>query len=76
MQRPVDDHGPSRRFACWILCTGILAVAGCESRQPAARAGAAIDKAGTESGQAIGRAATATGGALERAGGWVRRRTE
>lgn len=59
-----------------MACLGLLLLAGCESRQPAARAGAALDKAGTESGQAIGRAANATGGALERAGDWVRRKTE
>jgi hypothetical protein len=65
-----------RFMACalGILCIPFLLA--CESRQPAARAGTAIDHAGTEAGQAVGRAATATGNAIERAGEWVRQRTE
>ena len=61
-------------LALAALC--LLTLAACESRQPATRAGAAIDRAGTRTGQAVERAATATGGAIERAGGWVRQKTD
>jgi len=54
------------------LC--LLGLSACESRQPATRAGAAIDRAGTQTGQALGRAATSTGDAIERAGDWMRDR--
>ena len=53
----------------------MVALAGCQSRAPAARAGSAIDRAGTETGEALGRAAEATGAAFERTGGWIRDRT-
>lgn len=76
MKGPACDLGRWGRRGCWLASLSLLLLAGCESQSPAARAGAAIDKAGTESGQAVGRAANATGGALERAGDWVRRRTE
>lgn len=65
-----------RPIAAAALCLLGLAAAGCESRQPATRAGEAIDRAGSRAGQAIGRAATATGEAIGRAGDWVRKRTE
>jgi hypothetical protein len=51
------------------------ALPACQSRAPAERTGAAIDRAGTRTGQAVGRAADSTGAALERAGGWVQERT-
>ena len=50
----------------------LFGLAGCESRQPATRAGAALDRAGTKTGQAIGHAATATGQALDRTGNYIR----
>jgi hypothetical protein len=56
------------------LC--LIGVAACQSRQPATRAGEAIDRAGTRTGQTLGRAANSTGNALERAGTWMQRRTE
>ncbi len=49
----------------------LLGLAGCESRQPATRAGEALDRAGTKTGQAVGQAATATGRALNRAGNYI-----
>ncbi len=58
-----------------LAFTFLLALAACESRQPATEAGAAVDRAGTRTGQAVDRAANATGAALERSGEWVRDRT-
>jgi hypothetical protein len=49
----------------------LLGLGGCESQQPATRAGQALDRAGTETGQAVGNAATATGRALNRAGNYI-----
>ncbi|WP_149538284.1 hypothetical protein [Siccirubricoccus phaeus] len=72
--RPASPAHPGLLVAAAVICMALLP--GCESRQPATRAGAAIDRAGTETGEVVGRAATATGDAVERAGGWVRRRTE
>ncbi|MBL6457034.1 hypothetical protein JMJ55_16990 [Belnapia sp. T6] len=63
-----------RRLAAILL--GLLALAACQSRQPATRAGEALDRAGSQTGQALGRAANSTGNALERAGGWMQRRTQ
>ena len=56
-----------------LLCA--LLIAGCESRQPAARAGETLDRAGSRTGQALGRAANDTGAAIGRAGDWMRDRT-
>jgi len=50
----------------------LVGLAGCESRQPATRAGAALDRAGTRTGEAVGHAATATGRALDRTGNYIR----
>ena len=60
--------------ALLVLC--LVGTAACQSRQPATRAGEAVDRAGTRTGQALGRAANSTGNALERAGTWMQRRTE
>lgn len=65
---------PLRRLALAALC--LIGAAACESRQPATRAGEAIDRAGSQTGQALGRAANSTGNALGRAGNWMQRRTE
>ncbi len=59
-----------------LLALCLTGVAACQSRQPATRAGEAIDRAGTQTGQALGRAANSTGNALGRAGNWMQRRTE
>lgn len=56
-------------MALSLFLTGL---AGCESRQPATRAGAALDRAGTRTGQAVGHAASATGRALDRTGNYIR----
>ncbi|MCW8086858.1 hypothetical protein [Sabulicella glaciei] len=53
----------------------LLLISACESRQPGARAGAALDRAGTRTGDALGHAAQSTGAALDRAGDWMRDRT-
>lgn len=50
------------------LLLACLLLAACESRGPAERAGAAIDRAGSRTGEAVG-------GAAERTGNWVRDRT-
>jgi hypothetical protein len=55
-----------------VLSLLICGLAGCESRQPATRAGEALDRAGTKTGQALGNAATATGRALDRTGNYIR----
>ncbi|WP_207538039.1 hypothetical protein [Sabulicella rubraurantiaca] len=57
------------------LLLALLLLASCESRQPAARTGAALDRAGTRTGDALGNAAQSTGNALDRAGDWMRDRT-
>jgi hypothetical protein len=54
----------------------ILMLAACENRQPAARAGEALDRTGSRTGDALGRAANSTGAAIGRAGDWVRDRTQ
>ena len=54
------------------LALFLFGLAGCESRQPATRAGEALDRAGTKTGQAVGNAATATGRALDRTGNYIR----
>jgi len=59
-----------------LLALCLIGMAACQSRQPATRAGEAIDRAGTQTGQALGRAANSTGQALGRAGNWMQRRTE
>lgn len=56
-------------------CLCALLAAGCESRQPATRAGEALDRAGSRTGQALGQAANDTGAAVGRAGDWMRDRT-
>jgi hypothetical protein len=45
-----------------------LVLCGCENGNPGARAGAALDRAGTATGNALGRAANDTGKAISRAG--------
>ena len=55
-----------------IVILGLLALAGCESSQPATRAGAALDHAGTVTGNAVGNGAQATGNALDRTGIYVK----
>ncbi len=52
----------------------IFGLGGCESQQPATRAGQALDRAGTATGQAVGNAATATGRALNRAGNYIQQK--
>lgn len=51
----------------------LVGLAGCESRHPATRVGAALDRAGTKTGQAVGHAATVTGRALDRTGNYIQR---
>jgi hypothetical protein len=58
------------------LLAALLLLAACESRRPATRAGAAVDRAGSRTGEALGRAAEGTGAAIGRAGDWVRERTQ
>ncbi len=55
-----------------VMILSAVALLGCESSQPGARAGAAVDRAGTATGNAIGNAATATGNALDRTGTYVK----
>jgi hypothetical protein len=75
---------PLGRALLALLCVPLIGA--CERSRPAERAGAAIDRAGTNTGQALGRAADDTGrainraaddtgSALNRAGDWVRNKT-
>jgi hypothetical protein len=59
-----------RGLAVIGLTGGLIAAAalgGCESQQPATRAGMALDRAGTVTGNAVGGAANATGNAVDHA---------
>ncbi|MGH7122504.1 MAG: hypothetical protein ACREFP_26535 [Acetobacteraceae bacterium] len=49
----------------------LLALAACESTQPATHVGEALDRAGSTTAHAIGHAAVATGNALDRAGKYM-----
>ena len=71
----MPSHAPDDPAMLRLAAACLLLLSACESRQPAARAGVTVDRAGTRTGEALGRAADSTGAAIGRAGDWVRDRT-